>query len=323
MDNKLAVIGVGQVGSRHLQALGKVSGINKIFLVDTNPDSRKTAVSRFKEMNPDFRGRLQELENIDKLPEELDVAVIATTADVRLIALKHLLRTSNVKSLILEKVLFQNLNDYFEAERILGEVVTRTWVNCPQRIWPFFKDLRDRFASDPNLQLIVHGSQWGLACNAVHNADIAAFLWGNSLQHEPLLDPDFIDSKRAGFKEVTGEFVTRAGRGRLVRQLSYENGRFPLCFTVHHPNAHIIWNAVSGARMESNEAQGWGWEASMMRAPYQSELTTLIVEDILAGRLCGLPEYRASASIHRGVLEAIIKAARLNGKELNGICPIT
>jgi predicted dehydrogenase len=131
MDRKFAVIGAGQLGSRHLQALGRVGGRNDIFIVDPNADSRRVARERFNEFNPGFLGKLYELESLLELPAELDVAIVATTSNVRLAVLATLMKSSKVRYLLLEKVLFQDLAQYQQAAELLQMQIGRVWVNCP------------------------------------------------------------------------------------------------------------------------------------------------------------------------------------------------
>jgi hypothetical protein len=323
MDKKFAVIGAGQLGSRHLQALGKVGGRNEIFIVDPSADSRRVALERFHGFNPDFAGQVAALESPQQLPAELDVAIVATTSNVRLTALKALLQAARFGNLVLEKVLFQDLAHYQEAAVLLQGQMQRTWVNCPQRLWPFFRELRERFGGQSDLEVVAHGSNWGLGCNAIHNADIAAYLWSGALRHQAHLDPVLHDSKRPGFKEFTGELVSRATGGGQVRQVSWANGSAPFRFSALHPTAHLIWDVATGSVMEANTGSNWDWTRREIRAPYQSELTTRIVEDILAGRDCGLPDYKSAANLHMGVLQALLDGARSNGIDLGNTCPVT
>lgn len=317
------IIGVGQLGSRHLQALGKVDCTSNIYVLDTSINSRTTALDRFNESNPEYAGNLCFLNNLTELPAKIDLAIIATTSNIRLSIIEDLLKSTTVSNLILEKVLFQDLNHYPHAEMLFRAHNVRAWVNCPQRLWPFFQEIRARFGNSANLEILVQGSNWGLGCNAVHNADIATFIWTGSLNHYARLDPFVHESKRAGFKEFTGELMTRAECGGMVRQVSYSNGNAPFRISVTHPMAHLHWDVLSGTLIEANEKSNWEWIRREIRTPYQSELTAQIVENILIGRDCGLPDYKSAAHIHTGVLKAILDGMRRNHIDFGNVCPIT
>jgi hypothetical protein len=173
------------------------------------------------------------------------------------------------------------------------------------------------------LEVVAHGSNWGLGCNTIHNADIAAFLWSGDLSHHAYLDPIIYESKRPGFKEFTGELVSRVKGGGLVRQISYASGNAPFRISVMHPTAHLIWDVATGLLMEANVDSNWSWSRREIQAPYQSELTTQIIENILNGKDCGLPDYKSSANLHIGVLQALLDGLSLNGIDLGNVCPVT
>ena len=54
----IALIGCGQLGSRHLQALAFVKHKVKIQVVDSSSDSLKIAEIRFKEVSQNFEGHI-------------------------------------------------------------------------------------------------------------------------------------------------------------------------------------------------------------------------------------------------------------------------
>ena len=122
----LAIIGGGQIGSRHLQALAQLDRAAIVHVVDPNPASLATSRSRFEEARP--HGSAVDLsmhESFGALPPALDVAIIATSADVRLEVLRQLLEITHVKYLILEKVLFQREREVKEAARLLSATSTK------------------------------------------------------------------------------------------------------------------------------------------------------------------------------------------------------
>jgi len=320
---KMAVIGAGQLGSRHLQALGRTRYECDIYIVDPDANSLRMALDRFNDFNPGFSGNVTALNKSIYLPKDIDLAIVATTSNVRLAALSDLIGNSCINNLIIEKVLFQDLDHYKEAEKLLQGLLDRTWVNFAQRLWPFFKEVKTRFGGQRELEVVVEGSNWGLGCNSVHNADIAAFLWSGALTHKAYLDPVLSESKRPGFKEFTGELITWANEGGRVRQVSYGTGTAPFRVSVFHPTAHLIWDVATGALIESNAESNWDWIRRDIRAPYQSDLTTQIVENILAGKDCELTDYKTAANLHVGVLQALLDGARCNGVDLGNICPVT
>ena len=323
MNKKIAIIGAGQLGSRHLQGLARVAQALDIFIVDPSAESIRVALERFDAVATGNGSNVTPLAEIAQLPTQLDVVIVATAAHVRLAVLERLLQHAKVAKLLLEKVLFQDLSQYQAATDVLGSLGDKTWVNCAQRLWPFFLDLRQRFHNDPTLELVVTGSNWGLGCNAVHNTDIAEFLWDGAKRQHASLDSEVIDSKRAGFKEFTGELVTEVAGGGRLRQRSWAAGEAPFCVSVSHPQLQQTWNVSSGQLYSADAASGWAPQTSALAAPFQSQLTAQIVESMLAGTDCGLPTFAQAAATHVATLAALLDGARANGSDFGTSCPVT
>jgi hypothetical protein len=323
MNRKIAVIGAGQLGSRHLQGLAKIAEALDIFIVDPSEASTTVALERFDAVNTGNGTTVTALRTIEALPAELDVVIIATAAHVRFGVLERLLAHAKVDKLLLEKVLFQELAQYEAASSLLGSLRESTWVNCAQRLWPFFIALREQFRNDPNLEVVITGSNWGLGCNAVHNTDIAEFLWDGKKTQVARLDPVVIESKRPGFKEFTGELVTEVEGGGRLRQLSYATGDAPFTVTVFHPQLQQRWNVVTSQLYSADAANGWSVQASDMAAPFQSQLTATIVQSMLDGADCGLPAFDEAAATHVATLSALLSGAKANGSDFGAMCPVT
>ena len=168
---QIALIGAGQLGSRHMQGLALLEAPARVTVVDPFAASLATAQERFAQV------KQQNVEAVftqsfDELPQALDGAVVATGADRRREAIERLLARSRVRVALLEKVLFQRIEDYGAVGTLLDKSGTRAWVNCSQRLWPFFRDLRPKTLGKSSVRIVVRGTQWGLGCNAIHNLDL-------------------------------------------------------------------------------------------------------------------------------------------------------
>ena len=124
---KLAIIGSGQLGSRHLQALSLLDRPALIFVVDPNEDSLKIAEKRFLEIsNADNKiVDIKYIKNIDNLPNSIDLAIISTNSDIRRTIIENLLINSRINYLILEKVLFQKIEDFSYVDTLLKKIMLR------------------------------------------------------------------------------------------------------------------------------------------------------------------------------------------------------
>lgn len=319
----IVIIGAGQLGSRHLQGLGTCLQPLSIHLLDPSAESLERARSRFAEVDgATVRHTLHVATRVQELPRQVDLAISATTADIRLASLRPLLAHAKVANLILEKVLFQTLVDYDDARTLLDTSKSRTWVNCPRRMFPFYAGLKEFFGDDAPTLMQVTGSNWGLGCNGVHFSDLFAFLTGNSELHYDtgMLDPQVYPSKRSGFFEIAGTLVGRHAGAQLELQ-STMNGSGRHLILLRAANKAALVDEVSGvARLLRGDGT---WSEEHFQVPYQSQLTGQAADDILNGRPVPLPNFETSARIHIALLTPLLAHFnRVTGQHLTA-CPIT
>lgn len=323
---RIALVGAGQLGSRHLQALSLLERAAEITVVDPSAASLATARERFEQAAAagPRKATARYVSSFADLPKALDAAVVATAADVRLAALEKLLGASRPRVLLLEKVLFQRLADYDAADRLLQAIGARAWVNCAQRLWPFFSGLRPRTLGRSNVQITVSGAQWGLGCNAIHNLDLLPFMTGDGeCRLEGALDAGTIPSKRAGFVEFTGSLYAHGRRGNRVVQTSYREGSAPFEFEVQAEDFRALWRVADGSQRIADAAGGWKWEEKESRAPFQSQLTHAVLLEMIEKGRSDLPEYRASAVLHRLLLTTLLQHQSPGQVGATQVCAIT
>jgi len=126
----VVIVGAGQLGSRHLQALAAVDIPMQIYVIDPSEDSLSVAVERFNAVNTKRQSSLTTYSTYESLPEHLDLAIISTSANVRLHVIQTLIEKCTITNGFLEKVLFQNLNEYKRAIPFPINAST-TLPNCP------------------------------------------------------------------------------------------------------------------------------------------------------------------------------------------------
>lgn len=325
--HKIAIIGAGQLGSRHLQSLTLLGGAAEIQVVDPNAASRETAAQRFAEVasrNPGVKASFHA--SISDLTGVFDIAIVAANSDVRRQVIEQLLAHCLVNNLILEKVLFQRLEDYDYVEALLKTHSVKAWVNCPRREWPFYRGLKKRLAGKRLYEVNVGGSSWGLGCNAIHLIDLIAFLTENS---EYTLSPEFLDthivaSKRPGFIEFTGVLNGKFADGPCFSIASYAEGNIPEFFAITGDGFRLLIIEAEKNMLFSSAEEKWQWKEETFDVPYQSNLTNLVVERILKAGECDLPTLNESALLHKPVIAGLLAhLQKAEHKGTAGSCPIT
>ena len=101
----ILIVGTGQLGSRYLQGLAACSTILEIWCFDPSLDSLKTAKERWKSVGGSSSiHRINWTQDYSELPKIIDLAIVATNADVRSQVLKAVLQIYSILSLKLIKL---------------------------------------------------------------------------------------------------------------------------------------------------------------------------------------------------------------------------
>ena len=308
---RIAIIGAGQLGSRHLQALAVSKHLLDIQVMDTSEESLKIAESRFNEVAKDFKGKISFVKSIDLLEKEIELAIVATNSKVRRMVIEQLTSHSNIKNFILEKFLFPNESDFDVIEKLIQEAKISTWVNCPRRMMPLYKMLKQEVKGP--IHFSVTGNAWGLGCNGIHLLDLFSYLIDSTaieIDNE-LIDSEIIESKRAGYIEFTGTIKGVAGKNTMSIT-SFSNASSPVSISIQTPTAR--YSIQEGAETKvwiSKLENNWAWEEQSHKMLFQSQLTNIAVDSIIDNGTCDLTTYSESSLLHKLFLNNLIQFLQL------------
>lgn len=318
---QIAIIGAGQLGSRHLQALARLTITCEITVIDPSSESLAVARHRFDEVptNEAIRA-VRYCMSINELPAKLDYVIVATTADVRLHVLQSLLARSTVRFMLLEKVLFQKLGDYAIADTLLKTHAVLTWVNCPRRTYPLYDSVQE-FFDTPLRSFQVSGGSWGLGCNSIHFIDLLSKLTGmdpTEMSAESL-DPTLIPSKRANFMEFTGSLRGKFGVTQF-ELTSLSDSTAKLMMVIRSDQRTCVIDESGGVAFLFD---GSSWEEKRFNLPFLSETATLVATRILREGSSDLATYEQSARCHLLLLKTLSAHAAKTLDTPADYCPIT
>lgn len=325
---KIAIIGVGQLGSRHLQALTTTKLEIDIELVEPYKPMQETARERYEQMpnNPKINS-ISFFDNISGLSDELDLVVVATTANVRRVVVDELLDSKKVKNIILEKVLFQNYADYDHFTKRFEDLNVNVWVNHPRRLFSFYDQFIPELKKSSHVSYHVQGGEWGMACNALHFLDHLQMMQQNNNPQinidTTMLIPEVIESKRQGCYEVYGTLSGTIGNGSF--SLTCSQGKVvPTTISIMSDTLRILVDEYKGFAAVAKKENEWKWEQYEGKiVSFQSELTGIVVDEILSSGHCTLPTYDDASTLHKPFIQEIqIKIETELGQEF-GLCPIS
>lgn len=310
----VAIIGAGQLGSRHLQGLKTANNELDIYVMDQSNDSLKLAEERYNQVDDNgFAKEVHFVTSVDMLPKNLDVVIIATGSIPRAMLTKALLDHSNVRYLVLEKILFPRLAEYDEMLQVIRKKKVKAWVNCPRRLFAYYQKLHDII--DTPIEMTVDGSNWGLCCNSIHLLDIFLYL-ANESEYSVTLDITSLEeSKRKGYIEMMGSFYFKTPKGsKLNLHCSKDEKIYGGC--IKSDKYDIV---IDKKNMKLNV----NGEAEPILSYPNSQLTGKVVDRLLLEGNCDLTRFEESCKYHKPIIEAILNEYnKLTGNK-GDLCPIT
>lgn len=322
---KVVVIGAGNIGSRHLQALSNVKTPLEIYVVEPNKDAFDLSMQRFSESANNKMHSIK-LSCIDDLPDEMDLGVVATSSGPRFGIIQELTAKKKFTSLVLEKFLFTEEESFYKTKDIFDRQGTKVWVNTTRRASCFYKKLRDYLADAKYVSMFETGGNWGLACNGIHILDLFSMLQGDDQDYTAdtnNLDNVLYDSKRQGYIEFNGTMKFNSRKGCAVITC-FPEIEYPMIMSIHSDKGtfQILENNDECIyRIPKNNYEPCS--CKIENKPTSIAMTS-VYEDIVGKGGCDLPSYDTSMKLHLVFLKALLnKKNEITGDRENKICPIT
>lgn len=315
----IAIIGAGQLGSRHLQGLKKASVPMNIYVLDASTESLGICEQRYNEIAENkLIGKIVFTTQWDEIPASIDIAIVATGSKPRCTIIHELVEKHQCRMLILEKFLFPKMSDYDDITNLFQIKNVRAWVNCSRRYFACYQNLRDVLANDGPLTFVLEGKNWGLCCNSIHQIDLFAFLSGaKKISFDCSgIDPILYESKRAGYIEMTGTIKGVADNGSSLQISSFAefDGTGKLSIKSQHHYVEIL-EGLNKMYIDGMEEP--------MNMFYQSDLTGKYVEDLSSTHSLPLASYEESTNLHQQILPHFLQIYnQLKGID-SDLCPIT
>jgi len=318
------IIGAGQIGSRHLQGLLNLNTPQTIYVLDPSEQSLEIAKKRAEEI-PN-KHITQFISDWTSLPIDLDLVIVATGANVRKQVVNILLNGFKVKYVVLEKILFQDVQSYKEVAELIRQKDVPVWVNHPRRIFDNYLAIKQELPFDEPIKFHVIGNNWGLGCNGLHFIDLCAFLSGSEVDsiNTDWIDDELLESKRSGYIEFAGTLKGMMKNGSCFSVSSFKGDLNLLSVSIS--TASESWVTMEGAMSITYHQKTGDGRTDYKRlsaTKFQSQLTTVIANDLFLNATCDLPTYEEACLSHVPFIEVLLKKYNdLTGIE-NKICPIT
>ena len=321
----IAIIGAGELGSRHLQGMRLARSVQSVHVIDPSPKSLDVARKRWAEIAAEAPGiDVVFHSSLDGLPGAVDLAIVATNSDVRADVVRNLLDSGKTGALLLEKILFYELEEYDLIGKAIAEKSIPAWVNCHMRSRPFFKTIKNELAGKNDLRIDVSGIRWGMITAGIHFVDLLSFLSDESeLKVDSFNLHGVYESKRKGFFDAYGKCYVSTASGAGLSMESAEGD--DLLMSLRISSGRKTWSLVDWDGPVPCEFRNNGrlMHVNEVNIERHSSFTGLLVDEILETGSCDLPRYDFSAKEHVVFLSVFYSAyARFIGGS-SGVCPVT
>ncbi|MBI4596918.1 MAG: hypothetical protein HY737_00770 [Candidatus Omnitrophica bacterium] len=302
---RVLLIGCGELGSRHLQAIASLPQVTDIDVVDPRPEALALGRKRLGELAPGNPSTsIRWLSSLAEATPAGALCIVATQAEGRCELIRQVAQTLGYTNFLLEKIVAQSLRAIEELVDFLSTRRCAAWVNCQTRAYPFHQRVKQRLEASSPIMMTVTGGNLGLVTNGIHNADLFAFYTGATCI-EPAgasIDPVLHRTKRGQY-DLSGTLQGRTEDG----------SRFTLAYAADHALSEQITIVTRSYRcvvdhiqrwaVESDAASRWSWRS----VPFEdqimvSQMTQRFAADILAQRRCALPTLEESLVAHRLIL---------------------
>ena len=194
---RILLVGAGQIGSRHLQALASVDSVTEVVAVDPSDSSLYRARSLWLETKGSSYKTLSLVSSLDQLSGTFDLCILATNSSHRFELLNCVIRLG-IKYILAEKVLFQSLHQLSKSLELCNSLSVKLFPNYVYRYvqpWGNFRQLLDKSA----FNFDVCSGDIGLATNLPHWLDLVEYVSSSSLnQLSVTLSDSPYSSKRGG-----------------------------------------------------------------------------------------------------------------------------
>lgn len=308
--SRVLIVGCGQLGSRHLQAVAALPQVNEIEVVDPKPEALALGRERVEAIRDrsDAR-RVRWLSSLEEATPGGGLCIVATQAQGRCQLVRRIAEQIGYRVFLLEKIVGQSIAEIEGLDAFLSSRRCAAWVNFKTRAYPIHQRIRARLAPEDPMLFHAVGGNHGLANNGVHTADL--FVWYDAATQIDLRG-SWIDAVLHPSKRGSGVFDLS---GTL--QGSTEKGsHFVLSYARDHAQSEQI--AITTRRyraivdhmqrwaVESDASTGWAWQS----VPFEgdilvSHMTRGFVSDLLASGQCELPTLTESLVAHRFILGAL------------------
>lgn len=320
---KICIIGCGNVGSRHLQAIAKLPYPIDVKIIEPNMSAQELGRKRLEEIefNKETH-RFSWYKTIDHLKERSDLTIVATTSIGRVDLIISLLELGHDRFLV-EKMVCQSKKEY---EKLLSEInkyKAKGWVNTNPRCFRSYQTLKDYFEGSEIMHFSVTASNISsLGTNTIHYMDLFSYFvndYNIKINGKLLFDKVFPNKRGEQLVEFAGTVVGSTKIGSTISLTFLPAVKLPTIVNIVGIDKHVMIDETNQKccdLVNTNNEFDFIYE-------HASTITTKISNDILEKDSCCLTTLNDSQILHQEIFEMFNSHIKKITNKEPELCPIT
>ena len=324
MSKRICLVGCGNIGSRHLQAIAKLPFEVEVDIVEPDLESILLGKKRLDEV--DYNNKTHKFswhKNIEELEGNSELTIIATTVVGRVDLLINLAEKGHRRFLV-EKIVCQSDKEYERLMKKINELKVKGWVNTNRRYFESYKKLKEYFKESKNIHFSVTASNLSaLATSSIHFIDLFSYFvndYNISLNEEFLLNEIFLNKRGNNFVEFAGTIIGSVKNGSTFSMTSLPATKLPTIINIIGNDKHIMVNETNEELIDLINPENNNFNFKYENV---SGLTNKIIQDIFENDKCDLTTLKNSQILHKEIFKIFNShIKKITNKEME-FCPIT
>jgi len=325
---RVLILGCGELGSRHLQAVASMPQVTEVEVVDPRQAGLDLGRQRLSELPTGLSPTsFRWLSSWEEATRDSDLCIVATQAHGRHRLVRDVSTSLGCRSFILEKLVAQSVNEIECLIDFARENRLSAWVNCSRRSFPTYKRIKQRLDSSEPIAFNVVGGNQHLATNGIHATDLFAFYdeCNSIIGSGSRIDTVLHSSKRGGsLYDLSGTLSGYSEKGSTLAISYLDTTETWEQISIATKQYRCIIDYLQQSLFESDSESNWAWRQSPIEPNLLvSDTTKEFTAEILESGQCSLPTLEESLVAHRFILGGLQSHFnKLLGLDLDH-CPVT
>lgn len=296
--NRIIIIGTGNIGKRHLQAISNLHAEHEVLCYDIFLQSLDS-IAPFCEKNNILIKKLACTADFSNVLDHVDsttVIIVATTAKGRKDILEKIIKRKPL-AIIAEKPVCQTIDEYESLLELNKEHAVPIYVNFSRHVCPDYQAIYNKMIGKEQIYFSANFSNIGFGCNGIHLLELATWLLSaNDYEIITSKVTSIYKSKRKGFHDFSGKLTLKINGVHSCTITIMDGKTVDFIEVVCEDTLYKIFETVNKKIVVE---AGSGLIVQNFRLEFCSEITGKVVSDIVHGRVPKLPQIKDTYLAHK------------------------